>query len=165
MTSRWGEGCVSTMADMRVEASSTKPHGEELRLTPESHQPPLHRSSIVKRSYRRALQRINRHGYTWYRGQLLSGPVTPNLSSSLPRPKHSHNIYCPWIQTQKEVDMLHLECGRHEYSRLGPLSRVANRAIPGRTGAPGDALGLHYRVGTGPLLLCSQWSSITNEQG
>ena len=88
----WGEGCIGTMADTGVDHGSTKTHGDELRLTLGSHQPRNNRNHILKRSYKRALRRVQRHGYTWYRGRLFSGTINPNQHSSPREPGPSPNV-------------------------------------------------------------------------
>ena len=104
LRSHWGEGCVRTMAGTRVDDTSTKLHGEELLLTFGSHQPPVKRSRVVKRSYRRALHRISRHGYTWYRGRILSGPIDPSIATSSPPSfKPSHNLPAPGHKRRKRM--------------------------------------------------------------
>ena len=88
----WGEGYASAMAGMETEDSSVKPHGEELKGTFESCQPHKSKQSVLKRSYRRALNRIRRHVYTWYRGQLWTcflHHTIPQLHISL-RPIFQH---------------------------------------------------------------------------
>ena len=76
-----GEGSVMDMRDGRAGVKApAKPHVVEPRKVLEPYQTltsnNFRKNSVQKRSYRRALQRISRHGFTWYRGQLLSGPRT-----------------------------------------------------------------------------------------
>jgi hypothetical protein len=52
----------------------TKTHVKEPRQISESHQTFV-KSSNQKRSFRRALNRIKTHGYTWYKGKLMSGKI------------------------------------------------------------------------------------------
>ena len=112
MSSPRGEGCARTMAGTRVDTWSTKQHGEELQLTCESNQPTTHRSRIVKRSYRRALQRIRRHGYTWYKGQILSGPIDPSHSSPTPtRSTPSPNVHAPGHKRRKRMTCFNWNAG------------------------------------------------------
>ena len=99
-----GEGSVMDMRDGEVGAQAlTKPHVVGPKKVSEPYQT-LPRSNkqlttVQKRSYRRALNRIAKHGYTWYRGQLLSGPIqhdcTSNINSSTQTiantpPSHRH---------------------------------------------------------------------------
>ena len=59
-----GEGCGSSMGTMRV--FSTKTHATQ----PRQEHAPSH--PIRKRSYKRAIKRVQLHGFTWYQGQLLT---------------------------------------------------------------------------------------------
>ena len=90
-----GEGCGSSMGTMRV--FSTKTHATQ----PRQEYAPSH--PIRKRSYKRAIKRVQLHGFTWYQGQLLTSRHLPTpcyersevASAPLPttrniRRRHSH---------------------------------------------------------------------------
>lgn len=90
-----GEGCGSSMGTMRV--FSTKSHATQ----PRQEYAPSH--PIRKRSYKRAIKRVQLHGFTWYQGQLLTSQHLPTpcherpevTSAPLPttrniRRRHSH---------------------------------------------------------------------------
>ena len=72
-----GEGCVTTMDGMRADLfsdhrnslDSAKHHGPGPKKIYESPQTSMKRK-VCKRSFKRAVQRAERHGVTWYRGQL-----------------------------------------------------------------------------------------------
>lgn len=72
-----GEGCVITMDGMRADLfsdhrnslDSAKHHGPGPKKIYESPQTSMKRK-VCKRSFKRAVQRAERHGVTWYRGQL-----------------------------------------------------------------------------------------------
>ena len=72
--SKGGEGSAIDMDGGGVGNLLTKTHVKEPRQISESHQTFV-KSSNQKRSFRRALNRINTHGYTWYRGKLMSGKI------------------------------------------------------------------------------------------
>ena len=72
----WSEGCVGTMTDTRVDFNgflqkkATKTHGMEPQKIEKSMTST--NSHVKKRSFRRALLRASKHGYTWYKGRLCS---------------------------------------------------------------------------------------------
>ena len=66
----WGEGSATTMGSRRV--FETKIHGLGPKVILESSQA-KHGTLVQKRSLRRALNRIQTHGWTWYKGQLWGG--------------------------------------------------------------------------------------------
>ena len=70
-----GEGCVSIMGDVRV-SSGTKQHD----LKPRRELAPS--QTIVKRSYKRAIKRVETHGYTWYRGSILTPDDIPHRNTT-----------------------------------------------------------------------------------
>ena len=72
--SKGGEGSAIDMDGGGVSNLLTKTHVKEPRQISESHQTFV-KSSNQKRSFRRALNRIKTHGYTWYRGKLMSGTI------------------------------------------------------------------------------------------
>ena len=88
LCSLWGEGFVKPMPDEGVHFW-TKKHGEESQLVQEPCQ--TRNNHVVKRSYKRALKRVRMHGWTWYRGRMLShapGSTTDPVlkSTNLPAP-------------------------------------------------------------------------------
>lgn len=91
-----GEGSVMGMRDGEVGAQApTKSHVNEPKKVLEPNQTlSKHKrlTTVQKRSYRRALHRIARHGYTWYRGRLLSGNM------------QSDNAICNEIPTQRQYN-------------------------------------------------------------
>ena len=76
----------------------------------ESHQTIFTKTSGQKRSYRRALNRIRQHGYTWYRGKILSGPKVsdPCVPSSIPT---SANTAPKQRQTRSRFTCFSWNCG------------------------------------------------------
>ena len=72
-----GEGCVITMDGMRADLfsdhrnslDSAEHHGPGPKKIYDSPQTSMKRK-VCKRSFKRAVQRAERHGVTWYRGQL-----------------------------------------------------------------------------------------------
>ena len=99
----WSEGCTSTMAGMEAGNLPAKQHGEELRLTSESYQPHKSRNLILKRSYKRAINRVRQHGFTWYRGRLLSGPVQPPETSKPQISRPTSNLPAPRSRLRKRL--------------------------------------------------------------
>ena len=107
-----------------------KTHGQELQEALEPRHPPK-RNVITKRSYKRALTRIRNHGFTWYKGRLLSGNIqhgqqtsSPQISNSTNLPPHSVNkrrrLTCltwnaggmsisDWDHFQQWIDHQHLD--------------------------------------------------------
>ena len=101
-----GEGCASTMGSTRITAPAAfsptdlqnddvmKQHGK----MPRKEQAPA--SCVRKRSYRRAVKRAVQHGYSWYRGRILTPSqlsathietVTSDTHHShIPTPTQSH---------------------------------------------------------------------------
>ena len=70
LVSCWGEGSIDTMVNGGG-TSVPKPHGLEPHVIYGSCQA-KNNMRVTKRSYKRALNRVQLHGWTWYRGQLLS---------------------------------------------------------------------------------------------
>ena len=68
-----------------------KTHDMELREALEPCQPYNVRNKVVKRSFKRALNRLQRHGFTWYRGKLLSTHPTVATGSTIPPTPMDHN--------------------------------------------------------------------------
>ena len=99
----WSEGCTSTMAGMEAGNLPAKQHGEELRLTSESYQPHKSRNLILKRSYKRAINRVRQHGFTWYRGRLLSGPVQTPVTSTPQISRPTSNLPAPRSRLRKRL--------------------------------------------------------------
>lgn len=72
-----GEGYVLTMGDVGT-TSVVKPHGSRPRM---EYAP----NSVQKRSYRRAVRRALLHGWTWYRGQILTPDhIAPDHKKAIP---------------------------------------------------------------------------------
>ena len=99
----WGEGCTSTMAGTRAVYSTAKTHGTELRLTSESYQPHNNRNQILKRSYKRAINRVRKHGYTWYKGRLFSGPIPTRSDMPKNDPGVSSNVTCSRMRQKQRL--------------------------------------------------------------
>ena len=88
----WGEGSAITMGSRRVIV--TKTHGPEPREVSEPFQ--AFRTKVQKRSFKRAAKRAHTHGYTWYRGRLMSHSMFGyNAPTSAPDRQHSANINTP----------------------------------------------------------------------
>ena len=136
----WGEGCDTSMGVMKAElttsfrhySDSAKRHGLGPRKICESIQTDRNRT-VCKRSYRRALNRAEKHGVTWYKGQLCTAsqlgvtvhpqpalPVTKNVAppkstqrrrltcfswncNGLPPPNWDYLLM--WLQ-QQDIDIL-----------------------------------------------------------
>ena len=94
----WGEGFVVIMHHERVASlHATKIHEQE----PQKVYEPYHTShscrQVAKRSYKRACNRARQHGYTWYRGCLVSArqlgvqtdamPIDKPLAPNFPEPR------------------------------------------------------------------------------
>lgn len=105
-----GEGSTWSMTGGGVGFLPTKTHAEEPRMIFESHQTIFTKTSGQKRSYRRALNRIRQHGYTWYRGKILSGPKVsdPCVPSSIPT---SANTAPKQRQTRSRFTCFSWNCG------------------------------------------------------
>lgn len=114
--SKRGEGSVIGMDDRRAEAVvPAKQHVVEPRKVFEPNQTQstkkYNRNAVQKRSYRRALQRISRHGYTWYRGQLISG-VQQSPTSPVPLPNHAVvNHAPPSSHLRRRLSLFSWNCG------------------------------------------------------
>ena len=106
-----GEGCVRVMADTRAGMEPAKPHDEELRMALEPFQPFRRNFKIQKRSYRRALQRVQTHGFTWYRGRLISGNISSNIPDSPPPSGKSQNVKPPGSKRRTRLSCLSWNAG------------------------------------------------------
>ena len=140
-----GEGSVMGMHDGRADAeASAKQHAEGPRkvfepnqtLTPKNPK----RNAVQKRSYRRALQRISKHGYTWYRGQLISGVKQPDASLTSLISSFSCES-CPFTFFPKtKLERVFMELRRVDTGHMGPFSTMAHDPIIGHCPASGNAL-------------------------
>ena len=104
-----GEGSAIDMDGRGVSTQLTKIHVKEPRQIFESHQT-FPKSSNQKRSYRRALNRIKKHGYTWYRGRLMSGPIQPPTDLTR-RNVESNNTSLQGSQRRKRLTCFSWNCG------------------------------------------------------
>lgn len=96
----WGEGCAITMDCTRT-TSVVKTHGDEPGLV----LGPRNTHSVRKRSYVRALNRAQRFGFSWYRGQLLTSNTcssdsqrAPSAPTATPPPMRTSGIKRPRLQ-------------------------------------------------------------------
>ena len=71
----------------------------------------LKRNAVQKRSYRRALQRISAHGYTWYKGKLISGASSYNPASTTPSFPTSANRAPPSSLRKRRLNVFSWNCG------------------------------------------------------
>ena len=99
------------MADTRAGMELAKSHDEELRMALEPFQPFRRNIKIQKRSYRRALQRVQTHGFTWYRGRLLSGNISTNTPDSPPPSGKSQNVQPPGSKRRTRLSCLSWNAG------------------------------------------------------
>ena len=108
----WGEGCVTSMGDMRAESAipswssgfSAKQHGLEPKQIFESRQTSMQRE-VCKRSYKRALNRATKHGVTWYKGRLYT-------ASQLGAKPHSQqmNVATKNVEPSRSIQRKRLTC-------------------------------------------------------
>ena len=80
--SLWGEGYTAPMGSVRV-PNRTKFHGVGTQSVFEPQHQTKQSNQVVKRSYKRALKRMQLHGWTWYRGRLISN-ITPVPAQDAP---------------------------------------------------------------------------------
>ena len=80
--SLWGEGYTAPMGSVRV-PDGTKFHGVGTQSVFEPQYQTKKSNQVVKRSYKRALKRMQLHGWTWYRGRLISN-ITPVPAQDAP---------------------------------------------------------------------------------
>ena len=109
--SLWSEGCVRVMADMGTGLAPVKTHDEELRLALEPNQPFRRNTTIQKRSFRRALNRVQKHGFTWYRGRMISGQVSSTPTVSTPSKGVSNNVKPPGPKRRKRLSCFSWNAG------------------------------------------------------
>ena len=97
-----GEGCASTMGGTRITSTTAtspadlpiddvmKQHG----TMPSVESAPT--NSVRKRSYRRAVKRAVQHGYSWYRGQILTtSQISAKHIETVTSEKHHSKIPIP----------------------------------------------------------------------
>ena len=115
-TPKGGEGSVMGMHGGRAgHEEPAKTHVAQPRQIYESNQTLKSKNSktnsVQKRSYRRALHRIAQHGYTWYRGRLLSGPCNPVRSMDTPFKHDQQNIPPSTSMRKSRLSIFSWNCG------------------------------------------------------
>ena len=112
-----GEGCVTSMGDMRAGIFSSfgniddhaKTHGMEPRQISGSYQTDLQRE-VCKRSFKRARQRASLHGITWYKGRMVTAS---QLGVTLQSPKTVtpiKNVAPPTAMKRKRLSCFSWNC-------------------------------------------------------
>ena len=108
------EGFITSMGDERAASSfaltsgAAKAHGVEPRQIFESKTST--NSSVKKRSYRRALQRARKHGYTWYRGKLHSAHQLGVQMESIPEKRATTNVEPPKHRQRRRLTCFSWNC-------------------------------------------------------
>ena len=108
------EGFITSMGDERAASSfaltsrAAKIHGVEPRQIFESKTST--NSSVKKRSYRRALQRARKHGYTWYRGKLRSAHQMGVQMDSIPEKRTTTNVEPPKYRQRRRLTCFSWNC-------------------------------------------------------
>ena len=111
-----GEGSVMGMRDVRAgDEAPAKKHVVEPRKVFEpcqTHFPKnLKRNAVQKRSYRRALHRISTHGYTWYKGKLISGASSTHPASTTSSFPTTANHAPPSSMRKGRLNVFSWNCG------------------------------------------------------
>ena len=110
LCSERGEGSARDMTGRGAHHWWAKTHVQEPRKVFEPNQTSFSKSNIQKRSYRRALNRIKKHGYTWYKGRIISG-----ISHADNPPEHSlpdtDNSFPTGSQRRRRITCFSWNCG------------------------------------------------------